>query len=175
MILSRLAYRTHQFWNALSGSRRRVKTEALLPYLPPSQIVLFRRMQPSEQNHAFQIFERLKASGQTDPDLMAAALLHDVGKVLYPLSLLDRVVIVVGKRFFRRRTRRWSDGTPSRHHRPFVVAAHHPAWGADLAGQAGASPRTVDLIRRHQDPTSPNPGSRTEYLLAALQAADDKN
>ena len=174
-MLSRLAYRTRQFWNALPGPRRRVETETLLPHLPPSQIVLFRRMQPSEQTHAYQMLERLKASGQTDPDLLAAALLHDVGKVLYPLSLLDRVVSVLGKRFFQQRARRWSEGTPSRLRRPFVMAAHHPDWGGDLAEQAGASSRTVDLIRHHQDPCSPNPGSRTERLLAALQAADDEN
>lgn len=174
-MLSRLAYRTRQFWNTLPGSCRRVEIEMLLPHLPPSQIVLFRRMQPSEQTHAYQMFEQLNDSGQTDPDLLAAALLHDVGKVLVPLSLLDRVVIVLGKRFFQRRARRWSEGTPSRLRRPFVVAAHHPDWGADLAEQAGASSRTVDLIRRHQDPASPNPGSRTECLLAALQAADGEN
>ncbi|HEY5269183.1 MAG TPA: HD domain-containing protein [Anaerolineales bacterium] len=169
-MLSRLAYRTRQFWNALPGPRKRVETEALLPHLPPAQIVLFRRMQPSEQTHAYQMLERLKAAGQIDPDLLAAALLHDVGKVLYPLSLLDRVVIVLGKRFFRQRARRWSEGTPSRLRRPFVVAAHHPDWGADLAEQAGASPRTVDLIRRHQDiPSIDDP------LLATLQSADDEN
>jgi hypothetical protein len=169
-MLSRLAYRTRQFWNALLGPRKRVQTEALLPHLSPSQIVLFRRMQPSEQAHAYQVLERLKAAGQTDPDLLAAALLHDVGKILIPLSLPERVVIVLGKRFFRRTTRRWSEGTPGRLRRPFVAAAHHPGWGADLAEQAGASSRTVDLIRRHQDiPCADNP------LLAALQAADDEN
>lgn len=174
-MLSRLVYRTRQFWNALSGSRRQVETESLLLHLSPSQIVLFRRMQPSEQTHAYQMLERLKASGQTDPDLLAAALLHDVGKVMHPLSLLDRVVIVLGQRFFQRKARRWSEGTPSRLRRPFVAAAHHPDWGADLAEQAGASSRTVELIRRHQDPCSPNPVTQTERLLAELQAVDDEN
>jgi hypothetical protein len=169
-MLSRLAYRTRQFWNALPGPRKRVETKALLPHLLPSQVVLFRRMQPSEQTHAYQMLEWLKAAGQTDPDLLAAALLHDVGKVLVPLSLLDRVVVVLGKRFFRRRAKRWSEGTPSRLRRPFVVAAHHPEWGADLAGQAGASSRTVDLIRRHQDvPSIDDP------LLVVLQCADNEN
>jgi len=170
LTLSRLAYRTRQFWNALLSPRKRVETEVLLPHLSPSQIVLFRRMQPSEQAHAYQVFERLKAAGQTEPDLLAAALLHDVGKILVPLSLPDRVVIVLGKRLFRRRARRWGEGTLSRLRRPFVVASHHPGWGADLAKQAGASSRTVDLIRHHQDISSAdNP------LLAALQAADDEN
>ena len=166
---SRLAYRTRQFWNALPGTRKRVETDALLPHLSPTQIVLFRRMQRSEQAHAFQVLNRLKAAGQTDPDLLTAALLHDVGKVLFPLSLLDRVVIVLGKAFFPRQARRWSEGTPERFRRPFVVAAHHPEWGADLAAQAGSSPRTVELIRCHQD----NP-SQNDPLLTALQAADDE-
>ena len=174
-MLSRLAYRLRQFWNALPIPRKRVESEALLPHLSPSQIVLFRRMQPSEQAHSYQVLERLKAAGQTDPDLLAAALLHDVGKVLYPLSILDRVVIVLGKRFFRSKARQWSEGAPNRFRRPFVVAVHHPAWGADLSRQAGASARTVDMIRRHQDPLSPNQASHTGRLLAILQAADNEN
>ena len=169
-MLSRLAYRTRQFWNALPGHRKRVESEALLPHLSASQIVLFHQMHPSEQAHAFQVLERLKAVGQTDPDLLAAALLHDVGKILYPLSLLDRVVIVLGKRFFRQIIGRWNEVTSNLLQRPFVVAAHHPQWGADLTEKAGASSRTVDLIRRHQDKPSLD-----DPLLAALQSADNEN
>ena len=169
-MLTRLAYRTRQFWNALPGLRRRVETGMLLPHLTPSQIILFRRMQSSEQTHAHQILQQLKGTGQTDPDLLVAALLHDVGKILHPLSILDRVVIVLGKRFFRQRARRWGEGVPSQLRRPFVVAAHHPEWGAALAAQAGASSRAVDLIRHHQN----NP-SIDDPLLAVLRSADDEN
>jgi hypothetical protein len=170
VILSRLAYRTRQFWNALAGSRNRVATGTLLPYLNPSQIVLFRRMHPSEQAHALSMLEQLKTNGQSDPHLLAAALLHDTGKILFPLSLLDRVVIVLGKYFFNRRARNWSEAPPNRFLRSFVVAAKHPEWGAGLAEQAGASPRTVDLIRRHHE-SSPLDDS----LLAALQNADEES
>jgi hypothetical protein len=101
---------------------------------------------------------------------LAAALLHDIGKVLYPLSIFDRMVIVLGERFFPRRVRQWSVGKPSRLRRPFIVAAHHPDWGANLAAKAGASSRTVDLIRHHQEiPSVDDP------LLTALQSADDEN
>jgi putative nucleotidyltransferase with HDIG domain len=174
-LLSRLAYRTRQFWNAFISPRNQVENELLLPHLSPAQIDLFRRMQPSEQRHAAQMLEQLKKAGESDPNLLAAALLHDVGKALYPLSIIDRVVIVLGKRFFRQRTRRWGEGTAGGRRRPFVVAAQHPEWGAELAEQVGASSETVELIRHHQDPPSPNPGSEPERRLAALQAADDKN
>jgi len=172
---SRLAYRSRQFWNALLSPGKRVPSEALLPYLTPTQIILFRQMQPAEQVHAYQVFKRLEVAGQATPDLLTAALLHDVGKILVPLSIFDRMVIVLGKSFFRRATSRWAEGTPHGWRLPFVVAGQHAEWGANLATQAGATPLAVDLIRHHQDGPRQNQDSQTERLLAALQAADDES
>jgi len=173
-MISRLAYRSRQFWNALFGPRKHLTSELLL-YLTPSQQQLFQRMQPSEQAHAFQLLKSLETAGQVQPDLLAAALLHDVGKTLHPLSIFDRVIIVLGKRLFPRRVMRWAEGAPKGLCLPFVVAEHHAQWGAELAADAGATPLTVELIRRHQEPPFPASSSQTEQLLAALQAADDEN
>jgi hypothetical protein len=169
----RVGYRFRQFSQTLFGPSLRVENKSLLPYLSTPQIALFRRMQPSEQAHALQVFGRLRASGQRDRGLLAAALLHDVGKILYPLSVWERVIIVVVKHLFPKAIRRWGMARPRGLRRPFVVAARHAEWGADLAARAGASPRTVELIRRHQDPPDPHPGSRAERLLAVLRQADD--
>ena len=171
--LTRLAYRSRQFWQALFGPRTQVEVAEILPYLSLSQVVLFKRMQAAEQAHALRVFARLKAAGQNDRDLLVAALLHDVGKVLVPMTLLERVVIVLAKRISPRVLDSWGVGRPRGLRRPFVIAAQHAGWGADLAARAGASSGAVDLIRRHQDPTDPSPASRTGRLLAALQQADD--
>jgi len=175
MMISRIAYRSRQFRNTLLGPRKHIPSETLLPYLTPVQLSLFQRMQASEQAHAYQIFKHLVTAGQTNPDLLAASLLHDVGKTLHPLSIFDRVIIVLGQRLFQDAARRWAEGAARGLRLPFVVAAQHAEWGADLASQAGASSQTVELIRQHQDPHLPNPGSQTEHLLAALQAADAEN
>jgi hypothetical protein len=53
------------------------------------------------------------------------------------------------------------------------VAEQHPQWGAELAAQTGASPLTVALIRRHQEPFTSQPASMEEQLLGQLQTADD--
>jgi len=168
-MLSRLAYRARQFWNALPRSLPRVDTGVLLPHLSSSQIVLFRRMHSAEQIHAWQVLNRLTDSGLTNPHLLTAALLHDVGKILVPLSLADRVVIVLGKRFFPRRVQKWSESSPTGLRRPFVTAVQHPAWGADLVEQTGASPQTVAFIRHHHD------APRDDPLLIALQKADNES
>lgn len=175
MNMSRLTYRSRQFWNALLSPSKRVTSEALLPHLTSSQIVLFRRMQPAEQVHAYQLFKRLETAGQTTPDLLTAALLHDVGKILVPISIFDRIIVVLGSHIFRKAARRWAEGAPHGWRLPFVVAEQHAGWGADLVSQTGAPPLTVELIRRHHDSHVQDPHSHTEHLLAILQAADDES
>ncbi len=175
MNVSRLAYRARQFWQALLRPEKQVESKALLPYLSPAELILFRRMQPSEQAHAYRVLRQLMDQGETQPDLLSAALLHDVGKILSPLSIIDRVVIVLGKRFFPKASRRWAEGAARGWHRPFVVGACHGEWGADLVKQAGASELTVELVRRHQEPPSAGPQSQVDELLAKLRAVDDEN
>ena len=129
-------------------------------------------MQPSEQWHASHVVQRLKVEGQDHPDLLTAALLHDVGKIPYPLSPLERTLIVLGKKFFPRLASRWGKGEPRDFRRPFVVAERHAEWGADLAACAGAPTMTVNLIRRHQDAPLEKPRSSEDRLLRVLQSVD---
>jgi hypothetical protein len=166
--LARLSYRFRQFRLAFFGPWQPVPEETLSPHLSQSLMTLFRRMDLSEQAHSLAVLQRLQAGGQSDPDLLATALLHDIGKTQSPLSVIDRALIVLGKRFFPRLAVRWGAGDLHGWTRPFVVAACHPAWGASLAADFGASPRLCDLIRRHQDAS---PGD--DPLLLALQGADD--
>jgi hypothetical protein len=174
-MISRLAYRTHQFRNSLFSSNDEIPSEVLHDYLTSAQFKLFQQMQPSEQAHAYKIFKHLKNTGRTNPDLLCAALLHDVGKILHPLSIYERVLIVLGRGLFPKATRRWAGASPHGLRRPFVVAAQHAEWGAELAAQAGATTLTVELIRHHHDTAVHNPDSHAQHLLAALQAADDEN
>jgi hypothetical protein len=175
MTFPRFAYRARQFWNALLKPEKQVSNEAVLKYLSASQLILFRRMQPSEQYHACQVLEDLQKAGQSNPNLLAAALLHDVGKILSPLSLFDRIAIVIGTHLFPLAAKRWGQGMARGWRRAFVVAACHAEWGADLVQQAGASPITTELVRRHTDPPIKRPVSHLERLLVLLQMADDGN
>jgi hypothetical protein len=57
---------------------------------------------------------------------------------------------------------------------PFFVYAHHPELGACQAQAAGCSPRTVALIRRHEEHLT-HIRTGEDRRLAALQAADNEN
>jgi hypothetical protein len=169
-----LLYRTRQFWLTVRASALSDEDQAVVDdLLTPAQQELFARMQLSEQHHGLRVLNMLREQGETDPDLMVAALLHDVGKSRYRLRLWERVLIVLGRAFFPDRVRRWGQASLSWWNRPFVVAEQHPEWGASLALEAGCSSLAVDLIRYHQAESPPQSASPREWrLLHLLQQAD---
>jgi len=173
----RTIYRARQFWAALTAAPKPADLVAVKRVLAPALMDLFRRMQASEQVHSLEVYYRLLNQGEQDDDLLIAALLHDVGKTCYPLHLWERVGIVLGKAFFPRQVKAWGKGEARGWRRALVVAENHAAWGAAMAADAGASPRVVELIRRHQEPLPENAAltGRTECLLKQLQQFDDES
>jgi len=178
MSLGRVLYRVRQFFLALRAPADPQDLEQARSVLAPAQIKLFAGMQSGEQAHAVNVYRQLVAQGETSSDLLAAALLHDVGKSLSPLHLWERILIVLARAVLPAQSRRWGslpmEGLRG-WRRALIIAEQHPAWGADLAAEAGASPRTVVLIRQHQEPASTVADPETKCLLSKLQAVDDNN
>ena len=177
----RVCYRARQFWLALGAQPEPEQIEQAARLLTPGQMSLFRGLQPGEQAHALNVLSRLVDQGETHPDLLAAALLHDCGKQLYPLNALERAWIVLAERFFPGRMDRWGQAEASSitklpaWRRPLVVAVKHPAWGAELTRQAGATALLQALISRHQEYLEATPKDMEDELLKRLQVVDDQN
>jgi hypothetical protein len=180
MKVARLLYRARQFWHALGAAPSPASLEEAQSILNPAQMALFRSMQASEQAHALRVMGQLRSQGLVHPDLLVAALLHDVGKSCFPLNLWERVIIVLVRAFFPAKARQWGNGDisgdPKRYtawRKPFVVAEQHPAWGAEMAIKAGVSSLAAALIRRHQNFFASKIVSLEDQLLVQLQAADN--
>jgi HD domain len=171
----RILYRSRQFWQALSASPAPEELALTRTYLSPSLLAIFNQMSPSEQTHSLSIARQLIEQGETHPDLLAAALLHDSGKSRHPLRIWERVLIVVGKALFPTQTKRWGQDQPKGWKKAFVVAEQHSEWGAQMAANAGASPLTVALIRHHQSPLERAAASLEDRLLLCLQELDNES
>jgi putative nucleotidyltransferase with HDIG domain len=176
----RALYRLRQFWLALQGGGSGISIDRIRAVLDPGLVALFLQMQPSEQAHSYAIYCDLAAAGETDRDLLTAALLHDVGKARSPLRLWERAAVVLGRLFLPARVRRWGSagsqgGKLAIFSHAFQVAEQHPAWGAEMARRAGASARACRLILRHQDKLEPGADQDEDRLLGKLQAVDDRH
>lgn len=168
-MIARAAYRVRQFLWAVLAPLRRAELEQIEPLLPPAQWTLFRRMSPADRRHGLAVYQTLRAQGVQQPDLLAAALLHDAGKGAVRLRLLLRVATVLFERLTPRLWEKMSSGEARGWRRPFVLYRHHAAIGAQWAAEAGCSPLTVRLIRQHEEP----PGD--DALLTLLQQADESS
>ena len=135
--------------------------------LGPGERDLWRRMSRADRKHSVGV-ARLVAEqvGEAARPVLAAALLHDVGKVEAGLGTFGRVAAtLVG----RGRGTRWrdADGVKGRVGRYL----HHDAVGATLLEQAGADPLTVAWARDHHRPE--RDWSVPVEIGRALRDADD--
>ena len=66
-------------------------------WLPSSALTLFNTMSHADQQHSLRVCRGLQAQGCVEHDMLAAALLHDVGKAQGRVPFWTRPVIVLGK------------------------------------------------------------------------------
>ncbi len=171
--MGQAVYRVCQFFAALTAPLAREDADVVVQVLTPAQRALFYRMSAPDRRHALRVFRVLVAQGPQVPDLLVAALLHDVGKAASPPPLWVRVTVVLLERWAPRWLDRLSEGDPHGWRRPFGVYQRHAGIGAEWAAQAGCSPLTVALIRRHHESLMSRE-SEEDRLLALLREADGR-
>jgi hypothetical protein len=128
--------------------------------LPPSALPLFYTMSAADQQHSFRVYQGLLARGCADRDLLAAALLHDVGKAEGRVPFWTRPTIVLGTLFAPHLLKRLTVSpdagkTLSGWRRALSNAWWHAEIGAELAAAAGLSEQAVLYIRTHHQPAGP--------------------
>jgi hypothetical protein len=111
-------------------------------WLPDSAVALFETMSAADQRHALRVCRGLQERGCTEKELLAAALLHDVGKAGVPFW--TRPAIVISKRCFPRLLARLVVSPSKRAGRtvprgPLDPLDHVPSTGSHLLSNKGLS------------------------------------
>jgi hypothetical protein len=132
---------------------------------------LLARLSAFDRAHHLGVYNTLRASGWTDPDLLLAAALHDAGKADEQgrVRLAHRVIRVLLGSLSPTLLLRLSRTPGHLLTHGLYLAEHHAALGAVLAGEAGATPRCCQLIAGHHEA----PSTLTDPELLALIRADE--
>lgn len=131
--------------------------------LPAGAVTLFESMPIADQRHGLDVAEQLLLRGIVDPDLLAAALLHDAAKG-HRMRLWHRVSGVLLEAGAPRLLRRLASSHPDSWRYPFHLHLHHGPMSAEAARAVGCSERCAAFIRGISPEMS---------LQAALMAADE--
>lgn len=139
-----------RWWGSLWAGAPPAEVEVWVEnWLTPGERALWRRLDDRDRSHAVTVARRYLTRRPDAPRAeVAAALLHDCGKIESGLGTWGRVAAtVVGPRI--ERFRRYAD---------------HERLGAALLRTAGSDPLTVALVARS--------GDAPRDALSALAAAD---
>lgn len=132
--------------------------------LTAAQRELFARLPPQERAHGVQVARRLvAATPHASADLVAAALLHDVGKLGTPQFVLWRVLTHLLPAADLPAAPRLRGLPGARQAR-----RHHAQYGAALIRAAGGGENVAALVASHHDPGAGGDSAR-------LRAADERS
>ena len=138
------------------------------------EVVLFRRMKPADRRHAVAVARRVQAAlgDKATRPVLAAALLHDVGKVESRLGVYGRVVATLSRAVVGGDPDTIRDWTRTRGMtRRVGLYLQHDRLGGDLLALAGSDPLTEAWAREHHLPE--DRWTVPVELGRALKDADD--
>ncbi len=159
----RALYRLRQFCRAVAARPSDADLAAARAVLTEAQLAIFLTMAPRDQWHSIETL-RLLRGNLSDPDAELAALLHDAGK---GYVLLHERVVYVLLSTFPALLARLAAPNRGRLRSALYRSLHHAEVGADLAMEAGASARAVQIIRGHHHTDA------SDTIALALASADD--
>ena len=177
----RIFWRIRQFVRAVFAHVDADEMLVVAQLLPKAALCRFCAMPLDGQRHSLNVLYALQAAGWDDPNLAAAALLHDVGKVAgdaagIALSPWLRGPLVLLVALAPAKVDELAVDDPATRWRYLLhVHQQHPAIGAAWAVADGCSELTCWLIEHHQEKLDGKPMQKQEELLALLQWADSRN
>lgn len=153
-----------RFFGSLSGAEPTAEDEAWArAQLLPGEQALWSRMSAADRRHAAGVARAVATDlgPAASRPVLAAALLHDSGKVVSGYGTFARVLATLVGLVRGREAPGGRIGAYLR----------HPHHGAELLAEAGSDPLTVTWAREHHLP--PDRWTLDPRLTAALSAADD--
>lgn len=155
-------YRVRQFIKAVTGKVTSEEIAFVKRYLSHEECQLFFRLKPYEQRHCIDVAYQIMKVLDEDKEMVRLGLLHDIGKIQYPLNPIEKSMIVILDCI--------SHGKIKKYATLKMVKCYylHPQIGYELLKQIGTyEEEFLEIIRKHHE------SHAGDSKLILLQKADN--
>lgn len=157
----RMFYRIGQFIKAVTAKVTTEDLNFVKQYLNEKELELFFKLKLYEQRHCIDVANQLRIMTLEDAEMIKLGLLHDIGKIRYPLHPIEKSVIVVLDRLTAGRIKKYNK------YKIVKCYYEHPQIGYDLLQTLGTYEEGfLKLVQKHHQKEN-NP------KLLLLQQADN--
>lgn len=161
-------YRVKQFYWSISSKVEDKDKEFINKHLNQSELKLFYKLSKSEQKHsikvAYDVEYTCKQQNINSSLLIRAALLHDIGKTIKKLSVIDKSIIVMADNITKGSIKRLSKIEKVN------VYYNHGKLGCNILEKYSYDKNLLYLIENHH-----NFEIKGNKELDILRECDDKN
>lgn len=166
-------YRIKQFIWAITSNFKKVDRKLLKKYLNEDEIKIFNKLKVSEQHHCIRVCvdainmakSKFKHINIDYIRLGKIALLHDVGKIEYPLNSIEKSVIVLLDKFSKGKLNGYTK------FKKVDSYYNHPKKSAKILAVLNYDREFLDTIRSHHNKLNGN----ENIYLNIIKTCDDLN
>lgn len=156
-----MLYRIKQFLTAVFAQVTEEDIAFTRKYLREQEWELFSQLRLYEQRHCIDVAQKLKELSKGDTEMIRLGLLHDIGKIQYPLNPLEKSMIVILDKVTQGKIKKY------RQCKMVKCYYEHPQLGYELLKQT--NDYEEDFLKRIQN----HHRQTEEEKLLQLQQCDD--
>lgn len=133
--------RIKQFTKGLTAKVSEEERQWVQGYLSPKEYQLFLKLRRDEQRHCIDVARHF-----TEKGMIRLGLLHDIGKLCYPLNLIQKSIMVIGDKLTHHKLK---------HLKYFKMVKGyygHPKFGVDLLKKIGVEDAIfLERVKNHHN------------------------
>lgn len=171
--------RVRQFLISISGTFKRLDEDYLVEHLDKGQLMLFLKLSKTDAQHSIRVAKAMEKDAPEELKRLYAGigLFHDIGKYRRPLSIAEKVAIVLVHAMLKEKLKRYLK------FKAVETYMEHGRIGAEILEDRGIFydvPWVREVVRYHHDIHYSCQGeSDTESLfngaMNSLRLADNEN
>tara|TARA_B100001250_G_scaffold399321_1_gene408599 strand:- start:1524 stop:2045 length:522 start_codon:yes stop_codon:yes gene_type:complete len=164
---------TKRFWFSLKPQELSGKDlNWVRSHLSESEFAYWEKLSTADKDHSFRVAKQAESEiGEKGKEFMAAALLHDIGKLESRFTTFGRVFATLWCLFFPfRKMEKWEERTKGLRRR-LIDYAKHPELGAELLKGIDSKQQTIAWVLEHH---SEREKWETPKEIAEILSSSDK-